>query len=207
MEVALIIQADHGFNSSTFTARAVASTLANIYAATSAAVGALGGPLHGGASESVMQMLKDAKASGDPVHYYISLADAGIKIMGMGHRVYKSTDPRAKIFEDILEKLTPDSPSAKSEMELLRSIEHAMRDYFAAKGKAVFVNVDFWSGAVYSSLGIQPILFPGIFAAARMAGWCAHIIELRQNNRLYRPKSLYTGLLNVAYVPLEKRPL
>lgn len=204
MEIALILQMDHGFNSSTFTARAVASTLTNMYAATSAAVGALSGPLHGGASEQVMEMLKDVRASGDPAAYVLSLLENGGKIMGMGHRVYKAVDPRARIFEDALQQLTAENEKG-SDIQMLRNIEFVARAFFEKKGLPLFVNVDFWSGAVYSKLGIHPILYPAIFAASRIAGWTAHILELRQNNRLYRPKSLYVGEINVPYVPLDQR--
>jgi citrate synthase len=204
MELALIIQMDHGFNSSTFTARAVASTLTNLYAATSAAVGALSGPLHGGASEQVVEMVKDALQQPDIEKYIIETLENKGRVMGMGHRVYKSTDPRARIFEDLLEQLT-DPSEANSDLRVLREIANVARKYFQSKEMPIFVNVDFWSGAVYTRLGIHPILYPAIFAAARVVGWCAHILELRQNNRLYRPLSLYVGELNVPYVPIENR--
>jgi citrate synthase len=204
MELAFILQMDHGFNSSTFTARAVASTLTNMYASTSAAVGALSGPLHGGASEQVIEMIKDAREHGDIGEYVCNVLLNKGKLMGMGHRVYKNVDPRARIFEDLLEQLTPKN-DPHSDLVLLRKIEHAARRVFEADGKPIFVNVDFWSGSVYAKLGIQPILYPAIFAAARIVGWTAHIIELRQNNRLYRPKSLYIGEVDVPYVPLDRR--
>ncbi len=204
METALILQMDHGFNSSTFTARAVASTLTNMYAATSAAVGALSGPLHGGASEQVIEMLKDLQSAPNRLEYVQSLLNAKGKIMGMGHRVYKNVDPRARIFEDMLQNLT--APHEKdSDFENLRFIEKIARNHFQLSEQPIYVNVDFWSGAVYRKLGIHQILYPAIFAAARIVGWVSHILELRQNNRLYRPKSQYIGELNVPYVPLDRR--
>jgi citrate synthase len=206
MELALILQMDHGFNSSTFTARAVASTLTNMYAATSAAVGALSGPLHGGASEAVVDMLEEAESSGDVEAYTIGLLASGGKIMGMGHRVYRNIDPRARIFENMLHDIsTEEEEEADDDLKALKRIESVATKYFADRGKPIFVNVDFWSGAVYRKLGIQKILYPAIFAAARIAGWTAHILELRQDNRLYRPKSKYIGDLDVPYVPLEER--
>jgi citrate synthase len=206
MELALILQMDHGFNSSTFTARAVASTLTNMYAATSAAVGALSGPLHGGASEAVVDMLEEAESSGDVEAYTIGLLASGGKIMGMGHRVYRNIDPRARIFENMLHDIsTEEEEEADDDLQALKRIESVATKYFADRGKPIFVNVDFWSGAVYRKLGIQKILYPAIFAAARIAGWTAHILELRQDNRLYRPKSKYIGDLDVPYVPLEER--
>lgn len=204
MEIALIIQMDHGFNSSTFTARAVASTLTNMYAATSAAVGALSGPLHGGASEEVVQMLADIEEWGDPKSYLDNLFASGGKVMGMGHRVYKQTDPRAVIFEKLLAQLTRNEKSPK-DIQTLGYVAGYAREHFAARKQPIHVNVDFWSGAVYRRLGIQPVLFPAIFAAARIVGWCAHIIELRQNNRLYRPLSSYTGPVDLKFVPLAER--
>jgi citrate synthase len=205
MEIALIIQMDHGFNSSTFTARAVASTLTNMYAATSAAVGALSGPLHGGASEQVVEMLKEVEEWGDVDSYLDHLFAHGGKVMGMGHRVYKQRDPRAVVFEELLEELTRNEKKPK-DIQILSHIAERARAHFATRDQPIHVNVDFWSGAVYKRLGIQPILFPAIFAAARIVGWCAHIIELRQNNRLYRPLSMYTGAVDLKFTPLKDRP-
>jgi citrate synthase len=204
MEIALILQMDHGFNSSTFTARAVASTLTNMYAATSAAVGALSGPLHGGASEEVVQMLAEIEEWGDPKSYLDNLFASGGKVMGMGHRVYKQTDPRAVVFEQLLAQLNRNEANQK-DISTLRYVSARAREHFEARKQPIHVNVDFWSGAVYKRLGIQPILFPAIFAAARIVGWCAHIIELRQNNRLYRPLSNYTGPIDLKFVPIGER--
>lgn len=204
MEIALILQMDHGFNSSTFTARAVASTMTNMYAATSAAVGALSGPLHGGASEQVVDMLREVEEWGDVETYLDYLFAHGGKVMGMGHRVYKRKDPRAALFEDLLKELTFNEENPKDVTTLHRIAELAGA-HFARKNKEIHVNVDFWSGAVYRRLGIQPVLFPAIFAAARIVGWCSHILELRQNNRLYRPLSMYTGSLDLKFTPIRER--
>lgn len=204
MEIALILQMDHGFNSSTFTARAVASTLTNMYAATSAAVGALSGPLHGGASEQVIDMLEEIEEWGDVDGFLDHLFAHGGKVMGMGHRVYKQTDPRAKVFEELLAELTTNENNPQ-DIKILKRVAARAREHFAKKNQPIHINVDFWSGAVYRRLGIQPILFPAIFAAARIVGWCSHIIELRQNNRLYRPLSMYTGAVDLKFVPLKER--
>lgn len=202
---ALVVQMDHGFNPSTFTARAVASTLANMYSATSAAVGALSGSLHGGASELVVDMVNEAMASGNPRGYVRALLEENGKVMGMGHRVYKAVDPRAEIFE----KLIRDFPASEEEDLKLKTLDE-IRDeanlYFKERNKPVHVNVDFWSGALYSRLGLHSNIFSGIFAAARMAGWAAHIVELRHDNRLYRPRSQYIGRIGVRYHPLSQRP-
>ena len=204
MEIALILQMEHGFNSSTFTVRTVASTLANFYTSVSAAVGALSGLLHGGASELVIEMLQDARASGDVKKFVRDLLNSNGKIMGMGHRVYKTIDPRAIIFKDLLKQLTPKN-DLNSDLHILSIIEEEARSYFDEKMRPVFTNVDFWSGSVYRRLGLHPILYPSIFAVARMVGWTSHILELRQNNKLYRPKSRYVGEHNVPYVPIDKR--
>lgn len=204
MEIALILQMDHGFNSSTFTARAVASTMTNMYAATSAAVGALSGPLHGGASEQVMDMLREVEEWGDVETYLDYLFAHGGKVMGMGHRVYKRKDPRAVQFEELLTELTREENNPK-DIDILNRIAEKAGAHFASKNREIHINVDFWSGAVYRRLGIQTVLFPAIFAAARIVGWCAHILELRQNNRLYRPLSMYTGPLDLKFTPIKDR--
>ncbi|MGY3803103.1 citrate/2-methylcitrate synthase [Pigmentibacter ruber] len=204
MEIALIIQMDHGFNPSTFTARTVASTLANFYSATSAAVGALSGSLHGGASVLTLEMLEKAKQSGNVSVFVQNLLQSGGKIMGMGHRVYKTVDPRAIIFKDLLTQLTAKEEKT-SDLKILNQIEEEARKYFKEKMLPIYVNVDFWSGSVYKKLGIHPVLYSAIFAAARMVGWCSHILELRQNNRVYSPLSNYNGEINIPYIPIEQR--
>ncbi|WGL61401.1 citrate/2-methylcitrate synthase [Pigmentibacter sp. JX0631] len=204
MEIALIIQMDHGFNPSTFTARTVASTLANFYSATSAAVGALSGSLHGGASVLTLEMLEKAKQSENVSLFVQNLLHSGGKIMGMGHRVYKTVDPRAIIFKDLLTQLTAKEEKT-SDLKILNQIEEEARKYFKEKMLPIFVNVDFWSGSVYKKLGIHPVLYSAIFAAARMVGWCSHILELRQNNRVYSPLSNYNGETNIPYIPIEQR--
>lgn len=204
MEIALILQMDHGFNSSTFTARAVASTLADVYAATSAAVGALAGALHGGASERVMDMIEAARAAKNVEAYIDELLANSQKVMGMGHRVYRNADPRARILQDLVERGSESDPPL-SDVSILKRIENHARAVFETEQKPIYVNVDFWSGALYRKLGLLPIIYPGVFAAARVVGWCAHILELRQDNRLYRPKSQYVGPLDVPYIPLLQR--
>lgn len=204
MEIALIIQMDHGFNPSTFTARTVASTFANFYSATSAAVGALSGSLHGGASVLTLEMIEKAKNSGDVSSFIQNLLSSGEKIMGMGHRSYKTLDPRAVIFKDLLTQLTS-KDERLSDLEILSLIEAEARKYFKEKLLPIYVNIDFWSGAVYKKLGIHPVLYSAIFAAARMVGWCAHILELRQNNKIYSPMAKYVGEINIPYVPIEQR--
>lgn len=201
---ALILQMDHGFNSSTFTARAASSTLTSYFSAISAAVGALSGPLHGGASELLVEMLEDARASGDIRGYVKNLLNTGKRVMGMGHRVYKTVDPRAVIFKKFLEELTPKSEK-NSDLEALSIIEQEASCFFREKNKPIHVNVDFWSGAVYKKIGLPSRLYPAVFAAARVVGWCAHILELRRDNRLYRPEAKYVGAIDLPYTPMEQR--
>lgn len=204
MEIALIIQMDHGFTSSTFIARSVASTQTNFYSATSAAVGALTGNLHSGTSALVIELIKNAKNSGNVKDYIYNLLNSGGKVVGMGHRIYKTMDPRAIIFKDLLSQLTS-KDEKENDFNILLEIEQVARKYFEEKMLPIYANVDLWSGAVYKKLGIQPVLYSAIFAAARIVGWCAHILELRQSNKIYYPESKYVGFKDIPYVPLEQR--
>ncbi len=192
MDVALTLHAEHSLNASTFTARVVASTLANCYSSVSAAIGALYGPLHGGANEQVLQMVqKIAKpaAAADWVKQALAKKE---KIMGMGHRVYKATDPRAVAIERLLQELSQSLPH-HNDYPILKVVQETVRDYMRERNKPIYPNVDFFSGAVYNMLSIPANLFTPIFAAARIAGWAAHIAEQYANNRIYRPRALYTG--------------
>ncbi len=187
LDVAFVLHAEHGFNASTFTCRVVASTLSDMYSAISAGIGALKGPLHGGANEGVIHMLQDI-GSLDKVHAYIEDALAQKKkIMGIGHRVYKVLDPRAPHLKAMAIKLSE---------ELGDSKWIAMSERIAAimkEKKGLEANVDFYSATVYYSLGIPTDLFTPIFAISRMSGWTAHVLEQFADNRLFRPLSAYIG--------------
>ena len=192
MDVAFTLHAEHSLNASTFTARVVASTLANCYTSVSAAIGALYGPLHGGANERVLQMVQKI-AKPDVAAEWVKQALANKeKIMGMGHRVYKATDPRAVAIEKLLQKLSQSLPH-HNDYPILKMIQETVRDYMQERNKPIYPNVDFFSGAVYNMLLIPSDLFTPIFAAARIAGWIAHIAEQYSDNRIYRPRALYTG--------------
>ena len=204
MDSCLVMHAEHGFNASTFTARVVASTLSTCYCSISAAIGSLYGSLHGGANEKAMAMV-DEIGSADKAEKWVEQALANKqKVMGMGHRVYKAKDPRAILMEEYLAELSRRKGDT-TYYDILKTVEKAFRARMEEKGKPIYPNVDFFSGAVYRLLGIPKILFTPIFAISRVAGWLAHILEQRKDNRLYRPKSLYSGPEPREFVALDKR--
>jgi citrate synthase len=200
LDVAYVLHAEHGFNASTFTARVVASTLSDMYSAISAAIGALKGPLHGGANEGVIHMLEEI-GSVDKVDAWVADALAQKKkIMGIGHRVYKVLDPRAPHLKDMAVKLSNQLGEPKW-IQMSERIATIMHDK-----KGLNANVDFYSATVYYSLGIPTDLFTPIFAIARMSGWTAHVLEQWSENRLFRPLSEYVGKpYGQKVVPVEQR--
>ncbi len=199
MELMYVLHADHGFNASTFAARVTASTLADIYAAITAAIGALIGPLHGGANQRVMEMLSGIEDPSDVEDYIDGMLDKGERVMGFGHRVYKVEDPRAKHLRKYAESLCQ-APRTRKYYEISRRVEQKVK-----KVKGIYPNVDFYSATVQYALGIPVEYYTTIFAASRIAGWTAHVIEQHADNRLMRPRSLYTGTLQRKYVPVSKR--
>lgn len=204
LDMCLLLHAEHGFNASTFTARVVASTYSTCYCSISAAIGALAGFLHGGANERVMNMVDEIGSRENIGPWLDKILSEHGKVMGMGHRVYKAKDPRATVMEKMLKDLS----QKRGDLELyefLKEIEEGFRARMEAKGKPIYPNVDFFSGAVYTMLGIPKYLFTPLFAAARSAGWLAHILEQRKDNRLFRPKALFVGPEPRPYVPLEER--
>jgi citrate synthase len=200
-DIALILHADHELNASTFAARVIAGTMADMHSAITGAIGALKGPLHGGANEAVMKMLFEiAKDGGDPVEYVKSLLAQKKKVFGFGHRVYRTEDPRATHLRRMSEQLSRDSGNTKW-FEMSRRIEE-----FVTNEKKLNANVDFYSASTYTTLGIDLDLFTPIFAVSRIAGWAAHVIEQLDDNRLIRPRAEYTGPeYPVKYVPMEQR--
>ena len=181
--------AEHGLNASTFTARIVASTGADCAAAMSSAVGALSGPLHGGAPTRVLRMLDEVAASGDAEGYVKRVLDRGERLMGFGHRVYRAEDPRARLLRRTAREL--ESPRFEVAEELERV---ALAELKARKPDRVLAtNVEFWSAVVLDIAEIPPALYPAMFACARVAGWSAHILEERQTGRLIRPSARYVG--------------
>jgi citrate synthase len=204
MDTCLVLHAEHGFNASTFTARVVASTMSTCYSSISAAIGSLYGSLHGGANEKVMAMVEEIGSADKAADWVNRALDNKQKVMGMGHRVYKAKDPRSVIMEEFLLELSKRKNDTLN-YDILKEVEIIFRKRMEEKGKPIYPNVDFFSGAVYNLLGIPKILFTPIFAMARVAGWLAHILEQRRDNRLYRPKSLYVGSEARNWVPMEKR--
>jgi citrate synthase len=204
MDTCLVLHAEHGFNASTFTARVVASTMSTCYSSISAAIGSLYGSLHGGANEKVMAMVEEIGSADKAADWVNRALDNKQKVMGMGHRVYKAKDPRSVIMEEFLLELSKRHNDTLN-YDILKEVEIVFRERMEEKGKPIYPNVDFFSGAVYNLLGIPKILFTPIFAMARVAGWLAHILEQRRDNRIYRPKSLYVGSEARNWVPMEKR--
>jgi citrate synthase len=202
LDIALILHADHELNASTFAARVIAATLSDIHSAITGAIGALKGPLHGGANEGVMKLLLTIdKAGADPVEYVRNMLAAKQKISGFGHRVYKTEDPRATHLRRMSEKLGKDSGQPKW-YEMSRAIE-----LYIKQDKKLNANVDFYSASTYATLGIDIDLYTPIFAVSRIAGWAAHVIEQLDDNRLIRPRADYIGPVYPSpYVAMGDRP-
>lgn len=196
---ALVLHADHELNASTFTARVCVATLSDVYSGITAAIGALKGPLHGGANEAVMKMLTEIGTLENVEPYIHEKLDKKEKIMGFGHRVYRKGDPRAKHLKEMSKKLTEltGEPYWYDMSVIIESI--------VTGEKNLPPNVDFYSASVYHSLGIDHDLMTPIFAVSRVSGWLAHILEQYDNNRLIRPRAEYTGPGMQKYVPIEQR--
>jgi len=196
---ALVLHADHELNASTFTARVCVATLSDMYSGITAAIGALKGPLHGGANEQVMKMLMDIGSEENVEPYIREKLDNKEKIMGFGHRVYRKGDPRAKHLREMSKKLT----SLRGEEKWYNMSEKI--ESIVTGEKNLPPNVDFYSASVYHSLGIDHDLFTPIFAVSRTSGWTAHILEQYANNRLIRPRAEYNGPDKQKYVPMNER--
>lgn len=213
-DVCLTLHADHTFNASTFAAREVASTRAHLYASIGAAAGALSGELHGGANAQVMQMLLEIGDADRVEEYVRARLDAGQVVMGLGHAVYKTIDPRAPILQELSRRLVEKTGQGRW-IELSERVrEVAQAEIRRRKGQELYPNVDFYSASTYYQLGIAPDLFTPIFALGRIAGWCAHVIEevfaeAQEKPALYRPEAEYVGdycgPLGCPWVPLAER--
>jgi citrate synthase len=189
--------AEHGMNASTFTARIAASTGADCAAAFSSAVGALSGPLHGGAPTRVLKMLDEVEASGDADAYVHDMLDRGERIMGFGHRVYRAEDPRARVLRRTAQELS------SSRVEVAEKLERAALSALREKSpdRVLETNVEFWAAVVLEIADIPPPMYPAMFGCARVAGWSAHIVEQKRTGRLIRPSARYVG--SPAHSPAE----
>ncbi|MFB6236389.1 MAG: citrate synthase [Halopenitus sp.] len=203
-DMALTLHADHGFNASTFTSIVIGSTLADLYSSVTGGIGALSGPLHGGANQDVMEMLFEIDESDKgPVEWAEDARNDGVRIPGWGHRVYKTKDPRAKILQGKLEDLAEANGGSKW-LDYTTAIEEYLTDEGLVE-KGIAPNVDFYSGSVYDHLGIPMDLYTPIFAMSRSGGWIAHVVEYQEDNRLIRPLSRYTGPKDQEVTPIDER--
>jgi 2-methylcitrate synthase len=197
-----ILHAEHTMNASTFTGLVTASTLADPYTVVASSIGALKGPLHGGANEEVVQLLKDIGSPDRASRYVEDKLRAKQKLMGFGHRVYKVKDPRATVLQGLCERLFKESGPSPLYAIGLKVEETAGK---LLQGKGIYPNVDFYSGIIYDKMGIDAALFTPLFAMSRVAGWLAHWLEQLNENKLFRPEQIYSGEHNQPYVPLDKR--
>ncbi|MBO1051904.1 MAG: citrate synthase [Dolichospermum sp. DET73] len=201
-DICLILHVEHTMNASTFSARVTASTLTDPYAVVASAVGTLGGPLHGGANEEVIQMLEEIGSVENVVPYVDNLLQRKAKIMGFGHRVYKVKDPRATILQGLAEQLF-EKFGYDEYYEIAVEMERVVSEKLGDRG--IYPNVDFYSGLVYRKMGIPTDLFTPVFAIARVAGWLAHWKEQLVENRIFRPTQIYNGRHEIAYTPMDQR--
>jgi citrate synthase len=199
LDVCLVLHAEHGMNASTFTCRSIAATMSDIHSAVTGAMGSLKGPLHGGANTAVMNMLKKLDKNADIREFIHGKLERKEKVMGFGHRVYKTFDPRAHHLRVMAKDL-----AKEVDMEYLYNWSETIVSVMKEE-KNIDPNVDFFSATVYYSMGIEPDLYTAIFAMARISGWTAHYIEQWNNNRLIRPRLLYLGEKNLTYTPIEER--
>jgi citrate synthase len=198
-DVALMLHADHEFNASTFAARVTAATLSDLHSAVVSGIGALKGPLHGGANEQVMLMVEKIKDPAKAEAWIRKVLADKARIMGFGHRVYRVEDPRAKHLRRLAMELGQQAGSTAN-VEILNTVARVV-----TAEKHIYPNVDLYSGACYASMGIPTDQFTPIFAISRVSGWAAHVLEQHGHNRLIRPRSDYIGATDLKYVPLSDR--
>ncbi|MDA1015376.1 MAG: 2-methylcitrate synthase [Planctomycetota bacterium] len=199
LDASLILYAEHEFNASTFTARVAASTLSDFYSAITAAIGTLRGPLHGGANEAAFELISRFDSAEDAERGVMELLSHKVKVMGFGHRVYRSGDPRSDIIQRWAKRLADETAD-----ERLYPVSECI-DQVIRREKGLFPNLDFYSASAYHFLGIPTSFFTPIFVFARTAGWAAHVLEQRADNRLIRPSAEYDGPGPRAFVPIERR--
>ena len=200
MHASLILYAEHEFNASTFTARVITATMSDVYAGITGAIGALRGPLHGGANEAAMELIEEFSTPEQATQGILDKLARKDKIMGFGHRVYVEKDPRNVVIKAWSKRLSDDVKDTKGLYPISEAIEKVMWEQ-----KKLFPNLDFYSASAYHFMGIPTAYFTPIFIFSRTAGWLAHIFEQRGNNKLIRPSSEYTGPENKAFIPMDKR--
>jgi citrate synthase len=199
LEISMILHADHGMNASTLTAVATSASLSDLYSSIVGAIGSLKGPLHGGANEVVLKEFLKIKNVNHVKEFVAEKAAKKEKIMGFGHRIYKTYDPRAAVLKKYASKLS-------GEVEMFKIAEVLDKEVVAKYGsKGIYPNVDFYSGIIYKHLGFETNFFTTIFAAARISGWLARILEYRAENRIFRPRDVYVGEFNKEFIEREKR--
>ena len=201
-DIALILHADHGMNASTFTGIATASTLSDMYSSITSAIGSLKGPLHGGANEAVMDMLEDIGEVEKAEAFIGAKLERKEKVMGVGHAVYKFFDPRSRVLKEYAAVVAAKHGESK-QYQILSKVEEVVVARLSSKG--IYPNVDFYSGVVYSDLGIPKAFFTPVFALARISGWMASIIEYTRHNSILRPTVNYIGPDEAHWIPLEER--
>jgi citrate synthase len=199
LDVALILHADHEFNASTFAARVTAATLSDMHSAIASAVGALKGPLHGGANEQVMLMVQQIRSPARAEAWIRKALADKARISGFGHRVYRVEDPRAKHLRRLATELGRETGNTDA-VQILDTVARVV-----SEEKGLYPNVDLYSGAAYLAMGIPTDQFTPVFAMSRVAGWSAHVLEQHANNRLIRPRAQYTGITHATYIPLDRR--
>lgn len=198
----LILHAEHTMNASTFTGLVTASTLADPYTVVASSIGALKGPLHGGANEEVVVMLREIGTAEKARPYVARAMENKKKLMGFGHRVYKVKDPRATVLQQLCRRLFAEFGNSPL-YEVALEVEAAAGESLNSKG--IYPNVDFYSGIIYDKMGIDIDLFTPLFAMSRVAGWLAHWLEQLRENKLFRPDQIYSGEHNRPYVPIDQR--
>lgn len=204
MDVSLILHADHGMNASTFTTMVINSSLSDMYSSVVGGIGSLKGPLHGGANERVLYTLEEIGSPENVESWFKKAMQEKRKIMGFGHRVYKAYDPRARILGPIAQLLSTRNADFRPLYETAARLENAVVRELG-KEKKIFPNVDFYSGVIYKAMGIDTAMFTPIFGVSRVAGWTARALEYLADNRIFRPRAIYTGPIKVEYVPIDQR--
>ncbi len=204
MDASLILHADHGMNASTFTTMVVNSSLSDMYSSVVAGIGSLKGSLHGGANEAALYILEEIGSPENVKPWFEKARAEKRKVMGFGHRVYKAYDPRARILGPIAELVAQKNSESQKLYNIAIALEKEVIEVLGAE-KKIFPNVDFYSGLIYNAMSIQTVMFTPIFAVSRIAGWTARALEYLEDNRLFRPRAVYTGPIKAEYTPIQDR--